>query len=285
MAAAAREWGAALGACLALPVTMRDERLSSSEAERRLGRMPRGRSGGPPTRTERNAFRARIDREAASVILQDELDARRAGVAPSQATRRGSGCPTWFRVLASRTAIEGAAMSVSGAGAVRARTWRCRPRMGEARCPTGTSAPGATAGDRATSVATTATATGAAGSVGSSASPVPGRAGRCRAGRAVDIRPAHRAARGGPLGRGQPGCPADRLRPGSRPRGPGRLVDPTRRGWCDRGRVHGRVSRHTNHPAPRLAEAGIIIRSGPSCSRPASTSSPRSSRRGATPWP
>ena len=38
--------------------------------------MPRGRSGGPPTKTQRNAYRARIDREAASVILQDELDAR-----------------------------------------------------------------------------------------------------------------------------------------------------------------------------------------------------------------
>jgi RNase H-fold protein (predicted Holliday junction resolvase) len=61
---------------------MRDERLSSFEAERRLGRMPRGRSGGPPSRTQRNAFRARIDREAASVILQDELDARRAGTTP-----------------------------------------------------------------------------------------------------------------------------------------------------------------------------------------------------------
>jgi putative Holliday junction resolvase len=77
MAAAAREWAAALSAALDLPVTMRDERLSSFEAEQRLGRMPRGRSGGPPSRTQRNAFRARIDREAASVILQDELDARR----------------------------------------------------------------------------------------------------------------------------------------------------------------------------------------------------------------
>jgi putative Holliday junction resolvase len=76
MAAAAREWSAALGARLGLPVTLRDERLSSFEAERRLGRMPRGRSGGPPSRTQRNTFRARIDREAASVILQDELDAR-----------------------------------------------------------------------------------------------------------------------------------------------------------------------------------------------------------------
>ena len=77
MAAAAREWAAALGERLQLPVALRDERLSSFEAQRRLGRMPRGRSGGPPSRTQRNAFRARIDREAASVILQDELDARR----------------------------------------------------------------------------------------------------------------------------------------------------------------------------------------------------------------
>ena len=78
MAAAAREWAVAIGERLGLPVTMRDERLSSFEAERRLGRMPRGRAGGPPSRTQRNAFRAKVDREAASVILQDELDARRA---------------------------------------------------------------------------------------------------------------------------------------------------------------------------------------------------------------
>ncbi len=88
MAAGAREWAAALSARLGLPVMLRDERLSSFEAERRLGRMPRGRSGGPPSRTQRNAFRARIDREAASVILQDELDARRgmAGAASSVVT-------------------------------------------------------------------------------------------------------------------------------------------------------------------------------------------------------
>jgi putative Holliday junction resolvase len=76
MADAARAWASAVAERLTLPVTMRDERLSSFEAERRLGRMPRGRSGGAPSRTQRNAFRARIDREAASVILQDELDAR-----------------------------------------------------------------------------------------------------------------------------------------------------------------------------------------------------------------
>jgi putative Holliday junction resolvase len=77
MAEGARAWAAAIGERLDLPVTMRDERLSSFEAEQRLGRMPRGRSGGAPSRTQRNAFRARIDREAASVILQDELDSRR----------------------------------------------------------------------------------------------------------------------------------------------------------------------------------------------------------------
>ncbi len=86
MAGAAREWAAEIGARLGRPVTMRDERLSSFEAERRLGRMPRGRSGGPPSRTQRNTFRARIDREAASVILQDELDARREGTGPGIGT-------------------------------------------------------------------------------------------------------------------------------------------------------------------------------------------------------
>ena len=85
MAAAARAWATAIGDALGLPVTMRDERLSSFEAERRLGRMPRGRSGGPPTKTQRTAFRARIDREAASVILQDELDARRGAIGASAA--------------------------------------------------------------------------------------------------------------------------------------------------------------------------------------------------------
>jgi putative Holliday junction resolvase len=76
MAAAARAWAAAIGPAVRRPVTLRDERLSSFEAEQRLGPMPRGRSGGPPSRTRRNAHRARIDREAAAVILQDELDAR-----------------------------------------------------------------------------------------------------------------------------------------------------------------------------------------------------------------
>ncbi|MFL5778508.1 MAG: Holliday junction resolvase RuvX [Chloroflexota bacterium] len=71
-----REWAMAVAATLGLPVTLRDERLSSHVAEARIGPMPRGRSGGPPTRSQRDRYRSRIDREAAAIILQDELDAR-----------------------------------------------------------------------------------------------------------------------------------------------------------------------------------------------------------------
>ena len=74
-----------------LPLTFRDERLTSHLAEDRLGPMKRGRSGGPPTQIQRDAYRARVDREAAAIILQDELD-RRAGPrlrpCPAPATRR-----------------------------------------------------------------------------------------------------------------------------------------------------------------------------------------------------
>ena len=75
-AAVTQEWAAAVAPILGLPVTFRDERLTSHLAEGRVGPMKRGRSGGPPTRTQRDAHRARIDREAAAIILQDELDAR-----------------------------------------------------------------------------------------------------------------------------------------------------------------------------------------------------------------
>ena len=68
-------------------IVLRDERLSSHVAESRLGPMARGRSGGPPSKTQRDAYRARVDREAAAIILQDELDSRRAtGSAGSRAT-------------------------------------------------------------------------------------------------------------------------------------------------------------------------------------------------------
>ena len=77
-----RAWGEAIGDLLGLPVTFRDERLSSHLAEARLGPMKRGRSGGPPTKTQRDTHRARVDREAAAIILQDELDTR-AGIRSS----------------------------------------------------------------------------------------------------------------------------------------------------------------------------------------------------------
>lgn len=76
MAKAAREWAAAVAQQTGLVVRLRDERLSSHVAEARVGAPGRGRAGGPPGRTRRAAHRARIDREAAAVILEDELRAR-----------------------------------------------------------------------------------------------------------------------------------------------------------------------------------------------------------------
>jgi putative holliday junction resolvase len=70
-----RAWAEAIGGVTGLPVRYRDERLSSERAERRIGPATRGRSGGPPSGAQREARRARIDREAAAVILQDEMDA------------------------------------------------------------------------------------------------------------------------------------------------------------------------------------------------------------------
>jgi putative Holliday junction resolvase len=72
-----RAWVEAIEAHLdGVSISFRDERLSSHVAEARVGAMKRGRSGGPPSATQRAEHRARIDREAAAVILQDELDAR-----------------------------------------------------------------------------------------------------------------------------------------------------------------------------------------------------------------
>jgi putative Holliday junction resolvase len=71
-----RAWAEAVSRIVGLPFGWRDERLSSHLAEQRLGPMKRGRSGGAPSKTQRDAYRARVDREAATIILQDELDAR-----------------------------------------------------------------------------------------------------------------------------------------------------------------------------------------------------------------
>jgi len=78
MAVAARAWAAAIGEAVGRPVALRDERLSSHLAEERLGPMPRGRSGGPPTPTQRERYRSRVDQEAAAIILEDELATRAA---------------------------------------------------------------------------------------------------------------------------------------------------------------------------------------------------------------
>jgi putative Holliday junction resolvase len=73
-----RDWAPALEPLVGLTITLRYERLTSHLAEERVGPMKRGRSGGPPSRTQRDAHRGRVDREAAAIILQDELDARAA---------------------------------------------------------------------------------------------------------------------------------------------------------------------------------------------------------------
>jgi putative holliday junction resolvase len=77
-----REWVEAIRPALNAVVRYRDERLTSHVAEQRVGPMKRGRSGGPPSRTQRDAWKARVDREAAAIILQDELDARTADPIP-----------------------------------------------------------------------------------------------------------------------------------------------------------------------------------------------------------
>ncbi len=74
------DWAGQIASILELPLALRDERLSSHLAESRIGPMKRGRSGGPPTPSQRQAWRARVDREAAAIILQDELDARARSV-------------------------------------------------------------------------------------------------------------------------------------------------------------------------------------------------------------
>ena len=77
-----RDWVDAVQPLFDLPFLFRDERLTSHLAEQRIGPMKRGRSGGPPSKTQRDAYRARVDREAAAIILQDELDARAAHPIP-----------------------------------------------------------------------------------------------------------------------------------------------------------------------------------------------------------
>ena len=76
-----RRWSEQVLEHLSLPVSLRDERLTSERAERRLGTPARGSSGGPPSPAARAARRRTVDREAAVLILQSELDARAGSVA------------------------------------------------------------------------------------------------------------------------------------------------------------------------------------------------------------
>ncbi len=87
-AEAARAWAVAIAEATGLPVVLRDERLSSHVAESRVGRAKRGPSGGPPGPARRAANRARIDRESARVILEDELAARALGSPGERITPR-----------------------------------------------------------------------------------------------------------------------------------------------------------------------------------------------------
>jgi putative Holliday junction resolvase len=78
MARQARAWAAAVVGPLGLPTAWRDERLTSEQAATRLRPPRRGRAGGPPSATQRAAHRAALDREAAAIIVQAEIDARLA---------------------------------------------------------------------------------------------------------------------------------------------------------------------------------------------------------------
>lgn len=71
-----RRWAEQVLSRLDLPLLWRDERLTSERAGSVVGRQGRGRSGGPPTAAKRQAHRAAIDRQAAALILQTELDSR-----------------------------------------------------------------------------------------------------------------------------------------------------------------------------------------------------------------
>jgi putative Holliday junction resolvase len=79
-AARTRAWVEAIAPALGLPVTWQDERYTSVGAEARIGAPGRGRGGGAPSTARLRGWRARVDREAATTILQAALDAGRAAL-------------------------------------------------------------------------------------------------------------------------------------------------------------------------------------------------------------
>jgi putative holliday junction resolvase len=72
-----RAWAAAVVPLCGLTVSWQDERHTSGDAEQRIGGPGRGRAGGAPSAPAMRAYRARIDREAATAIVQAAIDARR----------------------------------------------------------------------------------------------------------------------------------------------------------------------------------------------------------------
>lgn len=89
--AKARAFAAAVARRVGVAVELWDERLTSVEAESRLGGIAasgtlRLRSG----QADRARRRKRVDQLAATILLQSYLDTRRAGIASSAATPRGS---------------------------------------------------------------------------------------------------------------------------------------------------------------------------------------------------
>ncbi len=73
-----RDWGAEIAARTGLPLSWRDERLTTEAAEAVQPRMRRDASTGRPTRSSIVARRVRVDRLAAEAILRAELTAREA---------------------------------------------------------------------------------------------------------------------------------------------------------------------------------------------------------------
>lgn len=83
-AARTREWADVVAPALGLPVTWQDERYTSISAEARIGGPGRGRAGGPPSNARLRGWRARVDREAATAILQAALDTHRRGAGSAE---------------------------------------------------------------------------------------------------------------------------------------------------------------------------------------------------------
>ena len=79
-----RAWASEMATRTGLPVTWRDERLTTETAESAQPRLRRDRATGRPTRASILARRGRVDREAAVLILRSELD-RRAPMARTEA--------------------------------------------------------------------------------------------------------------------------------------------------------------------------------------------------------